>query len=234
MLDQLRQEVCQANRALVERGLVVFTWGNVSAIDRARGVVAIKPSGVAYHDLTPEMIVLVDLQGTVVEGDLRPSSDTPTHLELYRNFTAIGGICHTHSAAATAWAQAAREIPCLGTTHADFFHGAIPVTAPLTASEIAGEYERLTGTGIVQRFSRLDPLAMPAVLIAHHGPFTWGINAAQAVDNAVALEQIARMALDTLLINPAATPISDELLDKHFFRKHGASSYYGQPKERTR
>jgi L-ribulose-5-phosphate 4-epimerase len=231
MLEHLKEDVCRENKALVDRGLVVFTWGNVSAIDRARRIVAIKPSGIAYEDLTPEMIVLVDLTGSVVEGTLRPSSDTPTHLELYRSFSRVGGICHTHSPAASAWAQAAREIPCFGTTHADFFHGPIPVTASLAASEIAEDYERATGTGIVQRFSQLDPMTMPAVLVAHHGPFTWGRSAAEAGENAAALEHIARMALDTLLVNAGATPIADELLDKHFFRKHGTSAYYGQRKE---
>jgi L-ribulose-5-phosphate 4-epimerase len=231
MFEQLRRDVCRQNQALVEHGLVVFTWGNVSAIDRGRGVVAIKPSGVAYQDLTAEMIVLVDLEGTVVEGDLRPSSDTPTHLELYRSFVEVGGICHTHSRAASAWAQAAREIPCFGTTHADFFHGSIPLTDPPSSTEIAGNYERATGTGIVRRFSGLDPMAMPAVLVAHHGPFTWGRNAAEAVTNAAALEHIASMALDTLIINAGATPIANDLLNKHFFRKHGASAYYGQAKE---
>jgi L-ribulose-5-phosphate 4-epimerase len=231
MFDHLKHEVCHAHRTLVEQQLVTFTWGNVSAIDRARGVVAIKPSGVAYQDLTPEMIVVLDLEGSFVEGNLRPSSDTPTHLELYRSFPGVNGICHTHSPAATAWAQAARELPCLGTTHADYFHGSIPVTEPLRPEEVEAEYERTTGTAIVRRFIGRDPLEMPAVLVAHHGPFTWGKSAAEAVENAAALEQMATMALDTLLINPGASTISGYLIDKHFYRKHGKSAYYGQRKE---
>jgi len=229
MYEDLRQQVYEANMALQRHGLVVFTWGNVSGIDRAGGVIAIKPSGVSYEDLAPEGIVIVDLQGQVLEGDLRPSSDTPTHLELYRNFEGIGGVCHTHSMYATTWAQAEQAIPCFGTTHADYFYGPVPVTDALTRGEIEGPYERNTGLLIVRRFHDLDPLRMPAVLVANHGPFTWGPGPAQAVENAVVLEQVARMAYGTVAINGQQRAIAQALLDKHYLRKHGASAYYGQP-----
>jgi len=228
MYDSLKQQVYEANMALQKHGLVVFTWGNVSGIDRQQGVIAIKPSGVSYEKLTPESIVLLDLQGKVVAGDLRPSSDTPTHVELYRSFPGIGGICHTHSLYATMWAQAQREIPCFGTTHADYFYGPVPVTDPLTHEEIRGAYEVNTGRVIVRRFAQLDPLQMPAVLVANHGPFTWGRDPAQSVESAVVLEQVALMAYGTLLVNAKQDCISQALLDRHYLRKHGAGAYYGQ------
>lgn len=228
MYDSLKQRVYQANMALPRHGLVVFTWGNVSGIDRTRGVVAIKPSGVSYEDLTPEGIVIVDLQGRVLAGDLRPSSDTPTHLELYRSFAAVGGICHTHSLYATMWAQAQQEIPCFGTTHADHFYGPVPVTAALTTEEIAGPYEHNTGRLIVRRFADLDPLRMPAVLVAQHGPFTWGTGPEQAVENAAVLEQVAQMAYGTVTIHAGQRAIVSALLDRHYLRKHGKDAYYGQ------
>ena len=228
MYEALKQQVFDANMALQRHGLVVFTWGNVSGIDRAGGVIAIKPSGVRYERLTPENIVLVDLQGNMVEGDLRPSSDTPTHLELYRSFPGIGGVCHTHSTYATMWAQAQREIPCFGTTHADHFYGPVPVTDALTREEVDGPYEQNTGRVIVRRFTRVDPLQMPAVLVANHGPFTWGKDPAQSVENAVVLEQVALMAYGTLLVNARQDCISQALLDRHFLRKHGKNAYYGQ------
>jgi len=228
MHHKLKQDVCDANIALQRHGLVLFTWGNVSAIDRDRSVVAIKPSGIDYDELTPESIVVLDLQGNVIEGDLRPSSDTPTHLELYRSFPTLGGVCHTHSTHATMWAQAQRDIPCLGTTHADYFYGPVPVTAPMTAEEIAQDYEANTGKVIVRRFDRLDPAQMPAVLVANHGPFTWGASAAAAVENAVVLEEVAKMAAGALGINSDQKAVSSSLLDKHYLRKHGENAYYGQ------
>ncbi len=230
MLESLKIEVCQANIELQRQRLVIYSWGNVSGIDRGRGLVAIKPSGVSYDELTPDMIVLVDMDGKVVEGRLNPSSDTPTHLELYRSFAAVGGICHTHSTNATVWAQAKRAIPCLGTTHADYFYGEIPVTRLLSPQEIQTDYELNTGKVIVEKFakSRLDPLQMPAVLVAAHGPFTWGKDAAQSVESAVVLEQIAAMALKTAAINAALEPVPAVLLDKHYLRKHGKNAYYGQ------
>ncbi len=228
MHEQLKKIVCDANIELQTHKLVIYSWGNVSGIDRAAGIVAIKPSGVPYDELTANKIVLLDLEGNVVEGDLKPSSDTPTHLELYRNFTDVEGICHTHSPNATMWAQACREIPCLGTTHADNFYGPIPVTDPMTPQQIEGDYELNTGKIIVKRFAGLDPLQMPAVLVANHGPFTWGRTCAKAVGNAVVLEQVAAMALGTLMINPGQKEILKALLDKHFLRKHGKNAYYGQ------
>jgi L-ribulose-5-phosphate 4-epimerase len=228
MYDKLKQRVCEANLDLQRHKLVVFTWGNVSGIDRDAGVIAIKPSGVSYEKLTPESIVIVNLQGNVVEGDLRPSSDTPTHVELYRCFPGIGGVCHTHSTYATMWAQAQREIPCFGTTHADHFYGPVPVTETLTREEVDGPYELNTGRVIVRRFAHLDPLQIPAVLVANHGPFTWGKDAAQSVENAVVLEQVALMAYGTLLVNARQNGIAQALLDRHYLRKHGQDAYYGQ------
>ncbi|MHC5061110.1 MAG: L-ribulose-5-phosphate 4-epimerase [Planctomycetota bacterium] len=228
MHDQLRKSVCDANLALVEHKLVIYSWGNVSGIDRREGIVAIKPSGIGYDELTPEKIVLLDLGGNVVEGDLRPSSDTQTHLELYRNFKNIGGVCHTHSTYATMWAQANREIVCMGTTHADFFYGAVPVTESMTVEEIKDDYELNTGKVIVRRFSELDPAQMPAVLVAGHGPFTWGASPADAVESAVVLEEVAKTAIGTVMINPGQNGISQVLLDKHYLRKHGKNAYYGQ------
>ncbi len=228
MHEELKKAVCQANIELQTHNLVIYSWGNVSGIDRSASVVAIKPSGVSYDELTPDKIVLLDLDANIVEGDMRPSSDTPTHLELYRNFDTIGGVCHTHSVNATMWAQACREIPCLGTTHADFFYGPVPVTDVMTADEIKGNYELNTGKVIVRRFADLDPIEIPGVLVANHGPFTWGKTPAATVEAAVVLEQMATMALGTLLINPNQDKISQVLLDKHYLRKHGKDAYYGQ------
>ena len=229
MLQALREEVFKANLELVRRGLVLYTFGNASGIDRESGLVVIKPSGVSYDTMTPAEMVIVDLDGNPVEGSLRPSSDLPTHLVLYRAFDRIGGVVHTHSRAATSWAQARRPIPCFGTTHADYFHGEIPVTADLTAGEIAGEYEVNTGHAIVRRFDGVDPLNMPAVLVAGHAPFTWGRTASEAARLSVILEEVAVLAFQTVQISAAALPICDDLCNKHFFRKHGAGAYYGQP-----
>lgn len=228
MYDELRKAVCDANLELPKQELVICSWGNVSGIDRAGGVIAIKPSGVDYDELTPDKIVLLDLDGNIVEGTLKPSSDTPTHLELYRNFGTIGGICHAHSPNATMWAQACREIPCFGTTHADYFYGAVPVTDVMTKEQIQSDYELNTGKVIVSRFSGMDPKNMPAVLVANHGPFTWGESPAAAVEATVVLEQIAAMALGTITINPNQNSIDKALLDKHYLRKHGKNAYYGQ------
>ena len=227
----LRERVLEANLEIVRAGLVVLTFGNASGADREAGVMAIKPSGVPYDDLTAESIVVLDLEsGAVVAGDARPSSDTPTHLVLYRAFAAIGGIVHTHSSYATAWAQACRELPCLGTTHADHFDGPVPVTRRLERAEVEGDYERLTGEVIVEELTRLGigPLERPAALVASHGPFAWGVDVERAVENAVALEAIAATALRTELLLPGAKPIGDDLRARHFGRKHGASAYYGQ------
>lgn len=229
-LDALRAEVLEANLELVRRGLVLYTFGNASGIDRAHGLVAIKPSGVPYERMTPDDIVVVNLEGETIAGNLRPSSDLATHLILYREFPAIGGVVHTHSRNATIWAQAGREIPCFGTTHADYFYGPIPVTEHLAASEVAGAYEANTGHAIVRRLHGLDPLQMPAVLVAGHAPFTWGTSVAEAAHHAVVLEEVAETARHTLAINSAARPISQELMDKHFFRKHGRNATYGQAK----
>ncbi|HLX74665.1 MAG TPA: L-ribulose-5-phosphate 4-epimerase AraD [Terriglobales bacterium] len=228
MLESLRNAVLKANLDLVARGLVIDTFGNCSAIARDQGVVAIKPSGIPYDRMRAEDIVLTDLNGRLVEGSLRPSSDLPTHLVLYRAFPHIGGVVHTHSSNATAWAQACREIPCLGTTHADYFRGPVPVTPHLEPGEIEAEYEFNTGQAIVRRFSGLDPAHMPAVLVAGHAPFCWGKTVEEAVHVAVMLEQVAWLAFSSLALNPAVQPLSDALRDKHFLRKHGPSAYYGQ------
>ncbi len=233
MLDELRNLVCQANLRLVSEGLVIQTWGNVSGIDRRRGLVAIKPSGVPYDGMRPEHIVLVELDGgRATEGSLRPSSDTPTHLELYRAFPDIGGVVHTHSLYATAWAQARREIPALGTTHADYFHGPVPCTRELTSGEINGDYEADTGKVIAERFlgarPPLRPQDLPGVLVSSHGPFAWGAAPAEAVHNAVIVEHLAHLASETLRIRPDLAVIQAPLLDKHFLRKHGPDAYYGQ------
>jgi len=232
LLQNLRKEVLEANLELVRRGLVLYTFGNVSGIDRESGLLAIKPSGVPYEELTPDHMVISDLKGNIVEGTLRPSSDLPTHVELYRQFPNIGGVAHTHSEYATAWAQAEKPIPCFGTTHADYFHGEVPVTGRLSASEINSEYERETGTAICRRFSNLDPDRIPAVLVAGHAPFCWGPSAGEAAHNAVILEYVARMAYHTLLINGESQPLMRELHDKHFLRKHGRNAYYGQAKSK--
>lgn len=229
--EALKEQVWKANLDLVKAGLVVLTWGNASGADRDAGVMAIKPSGVAYDALLPEDIVVVSLgTGEVVEGALRPSSDTPTHLVLYRELPTIGGVAHTHSSAAVSWAQAERDVPCLGTTHADHFHGCVPVTRRLREEEIRGAYEHETGVVIAECFRArgLDPDDVPGVLVAGHGPFAWGPTAAKAVENAIALEATARMALDTLRINPDAAAIDQALLDRHHRRKHGSGAYYGQ------
>jgi L-ribulose-5-phosphate 4-epimerase len=230
LLKTLREEVLEANLELVRRGLVLYTFGNVSGMDRSEGLVAIKPSGVPYEELTPDQMVVSDLAGKIVEGNLRPSSDLPTHLELYRHFSTIGGVAHTHSEFATAWAQAETPIPCFGTTHADYFHGPVPVTDRLSTSQITGDYELETGTAICQTFAELDPNAIPAVLVAGHAPFCWGASASAAAHNAVILEYVARMASHTLSINAESRPLARELHDKHFLRKHGRNAYYGQVK----
>ena len=230
LLKSLREEVLEANLQLVRRGLVLYTFGNVSGIERSAGLVAIKPSGVPYEQLTPAHIVISDLKGTIVDGDLRPSSDLPTHLELYRHFPSIGGVAHTHSEFATAWAQAETPIPCYGTTHAGSFHGPVPVTDRLSKTEIEGDYELETGTAICRAFANLDPNAIPAVLVAGHAPFCWGPNATAAAHNAVILEYVARMASHTLSINAESRPLARDLHNKHFLRKHGPNASYGQVK----
>jgi L-ribulose-5-phosphate 4-epimerase len=229
--ESLKNKIWRANLDVVEAGLVVLTWGNASGVDRDAGVMAIKPSGVAYDRLRPQDIVVVSLEnGEPVEDGLNPSSDTPTHLYLYQQFEAVGGIVHTHSHHAVSWAQAERELPCLGTTHADHFYGTVPVTRRLRQAEIRTAYEHNTGVVITERFREggLDPAQIPGVLVAGHGPFAWGPNAASAVKNAITLESIARMALDTYRLNPDADPIDQALIDKHFLRKHGPDAYYGQ------
>lgn len=228
MLEALRAEVLDANLELVRRGLVIFTFGNASAVDRAAGLCVIKPSGVPYDKMTPADMVITDLDGKIVEGKLRPSSDLPTHVALYRAYPSIGGVVHTHSRHATAWAQAQREIPCFGTTHADYFHGPIPVTEPLSAEEVDGDYEGNTGTAIIRRLEGLDPLGCPGCLVAGHAPFTWGKTVKDAAHMAVIVEEIAAMAWETVTINPGAVPISSAQRDKHHFRKHGPGAYYGQ------
>ena len=227
-LESLRQEVLDANLELVRRGLVLYTFGNASGISRDEGLVVIKPSGMPYETMKPEDLVVVDLNGEVVDGGLRPSSDLPTHLVLYKSFPTIGGVAHTHSRAATSWAQARREIPCFGTTHADYFRGPIPVTKPLSSAQIRDDYELNTGLAIVRCLAKHDPLHTPGVLVAGHAPFCWGQSAAEAAHNAVIVEEIAALALNTVSANPRARAISGDLHKKHFFRKHGPSAYYGQ------
>ncbi len=230
MLESLKQEVLEANLLLPKHQLVTFTWGNVSGIDREQNLVVIKPSGVPYETLKAEDLVVVDLEGNVVEGGLRPSSDTPTHLALYKAFPEIGGVVHTHSPWATSWAQAGRPIPALGTTHADYFYGEIPITRELTLEEVDRAYELETGNVIIETFRTrgIDPVAMPGVLVFNHAPFSWGESADQAVHNAVVIEEVAKMALQTFQLNPAVQPISQYILDKHYLRKHGKNAYYGQ------
>lgn len=232
LLQTLRESVLEANLELVRRGLVLYTFGNASGISRADGLVVIKPSGVPYEAMKPEHLVVTDLEGRIVEGNLRPSSDLPTHLVLYQAFPEIGGITHTHSEYATAWAQARKPIPCFGTTHADYFHGPVPVTAPMKDGEIATEYEKNTGIQIVRAFRDVDYSAIPAVLVANHAPFTWGPDPAASAHNAVILEAVAKMAYFTVGINHTAEAIGRELHDKHYLRKHGSNAYYGQAGER--
>lgn len=228
MLKQLRTDVLEANLEIVRRGLVLYTFGNASGIDRQTGLVAIKPSGVPYEAMKPSDLVVSDLNGKIVEGSLRPSSDLATHLFLYREFPAIGGVVHTHSEYATAWAQAGRAIPAYGTTHADYFYGPVPVTEELTDEEIGGDYVLNTGAAIVRRFKNLDPAAVPGVLVHGHAPFTWGKTPMDAAHNAVVLESIARMGYFTATLNAACEGVSQALLDRHYFRKHGAKATYGQ------
>lgn len=230
MLEELKREVYEANMELPKRGLITYTWGNVSGIDQERGYFVIKPSGVDYDKLSPEDMVVMDLNGNKIEGKYKPSSDTPTHMELYKKYPEIGGIVHTHSPEATSWAQAGRSIPLYGTTHADYFYGEIPCARNLTPEEIKEAYEKNTGLVIIETFEKrgLNPMYTPAVLCKNHGPFTWGKDAAEAVHNAVVLEEVAKMAAKTELINPTVEPAPDCLKDKHFFRKHGENAYYGQ------
>ncbi len=227
-LQALREEVCRANKDLQRHGLAILTWGNVSGVDRGEGVVVIKPSGISYDALTPESLAVVALDGTVVEGVLQPSTDVATHLELYKAFPDIGGITHTHSTYATIWAQACRDIPCCGTTHADYFNGPVPVTRSLTPDEVAEAYEKNTGRVIIERLARMNPMEVPAALVAHHGPFVWGTGPDQSVENSVVLEEIAKMAAGTCMLSGSATDIPDYLLARHYLRKHGAQAYYGQ------
>ena len=238
MLEELKEKVFRANLDLVKHGLVIFTWGNVSAIDRASGLVVIKPSGVSYETMRAEDMVVVDLDGKVVEGDLRPSSDTPTHLVLYKAFPEIGGVVHTHSTYATAWAQAGLDIPNIGTTHADYFHDDIPCTRDMRQPEVFGEYEKETAIVIVERFNGMNPNDTPAVLVKNHGPFTWGTDADNAVHNAVVLEQVAKMAFVSMTLNLTTLDVVNHkpsmnklLIEKHYSRKHGPNAYYGQKKK---
>lgn len=230
MLEELKRQVYKANMELPKRGLVTYTWGNVSGIDREAGLFVIKPSGVDYDSLRPEDMVVMSLEGKKVEGELNPSSDTATHLELYKAFREIGGVVHTHSSMATAWAQAGRELPCYGTTHADYFYGTIPCTRNLTKEEIEEGYEKNTGLVIIETFKGKNPVYVPGVLCKNHGPFTWGKDAAEAVHNAVVLEEVAKMNLYTEMLNPRAGEAPQYMQDKHFMRKHGPNAYYGQGK----
>lgn len=232
MLEALKQAVYEANMELPKRGLVTYTWGNVSGIDRETGYVVIKPSGVDYEDLTPDQLVVLDLDGNIIEGDLNPSSDTKTHLELYKAYPDLGGIVHTHSPHAVGWAQAGRDIPCYGTTHADYFYGSVPCARCLTTEEVDEDYEKNTGKVIIETFNgrNLNPVHVPGVICHSHGPFTWGKNAAQAVYHAVVLEEVAKMAMYTVTIKPEAAPAPQHVQDKHFLRKHGPNAYYGQKK----
>ena len=230
MLEELKKQVYEANMELPRRGLITYTWGNVSGIDRKTGYFVIKPSGVDYDALSPDDMVVMDLDGNKIEGKYKPSSDTATHLELYKKYPDIGGVVHTHSPEAVAWAQAGRDIPLYGTTHADYFYGAVPCTRKLTQEEVDSDYERKTGKVIVETFCdhNIDPMHVPGVLCANHGPFTWGKDAAQAVYHAVVLEEVAKMALLTNQINPNTAPAPQYVLDKHYHRKHGSTAYYGQ------
>lgn len=228
MLEALKEQVLEANLELPKRGLVTYTWGNVSAIDREKGLIVIKPSGVSYEAMCAKDMVVIDLNGNKVEGDLNPSSDTPTHLVLYKNFKDIGGIVHTHSSWATSWAQAGRKIPCFGTTHADYFYGTIPCTRKMTKEEIESQYELETGNVIVETFKDKNPSYIPGVLVHSHGPFAWGKDAGEAVYNAVVMEEVAKIAYRSVHLNDNISEVDKALLDKHFLRKHGANAYYGQ------
>jgi L-ribulose-5-phosphate 4-epimerase len=228
MLESLKRDVLQANLELPKHGLVLYTWGNVSGIDREKELIVIKASGVSYEEMGTEHMVVVDFKGEVIEGNFRPSSDTPTHIELYKAFSTIGGIVHTHSTWATQWAQAGKGIPCFGTTHADYFYGEIPCTRPMSIDEIQSDYEKETGKVIVETFLDREPEAIPGALVHGHAPFTWGRDANDAVHNSVVLEQIAKMSFHSLMIKPDLEPISRQLLDKHYLRKHGKNAYYGQ------
>ncbi len=232
MLEEFKEIVLRANLELPKKNLVTYTWGNVSGIDREKGLVVIKPSGVPYEELKAEDMVVLDLDGNKVEGDMRPSSDTPTHIALYKEYPALGGVVHTHSRYATIWAQAGKSIPPLGTTHADYFYGPIPCTRPLTKEEIEGEYELNTGKVIIETFNNagINPVYVPGVVVQSHGPFAWGKNPDEAVHNAVVMEEVGMMALNTKLLNPSIPDVDAYLLDKHFMRKHGANAYYGQSK----
>lgn len=233
MLEELKKQVFEANLKLVKHNLVILTWGNVSAIDRKSGLVVIKPSGVSYDDMKASDMVVVNLDGEIIEGNLRPSSDTDTHIELYKKYKDIGGVVHTHSTLATAWAQAKRDIPAYGTTHADTFYGSIPCARPLTSEEIEDEYEKNTGLVIIETLEQrnIDPLSVPGVIISSHGPFAWGESPSKAVYNSVVIEEVAKMALNTEILNKDIQSIPKELKDKHYYRKHGANAYYGQKKE---
>lgn len=232
MLEELKEKVCKANLDLVKHGLVLFTWGNVSGIDREKGLVVIKPSGVSYDNMKPSDMVVVDLEsGKVVEGDLNPSSDTPTHLVLYKAFPKIGGVVHTHSTYATAWAQTGLDIPNIGTTHADYFYKDIPCTRDMTEAEVFGQYELETGNVIVERFKGIDPMATPGVLVRNHGPFTWGTSPDNAVYNSVVLEAVAKMASISVGVNGSVPTMNNLLVEKHYSRKHGPNAYYGQKKK---
>lgn len=228
MLEELKSKVFKANLDLVKYNLVTFTWGNVSGIDREKGLIVIKPSGVKYEEMKVEHMVVLDMEGNVVEGELKPSSDTPTHVIIYRNFKDVGGVVHTHSTWATSWAQAEKSIPALGTTHADYFYGKIPCTRKLTKVEVESAYEKETGNVIVETFKDVDPNAVPGVVVSNHGPFAWGKNPEDAVHNAVVMEEVAKMAYNTVMLNNSVSGLESYLLDKHYLRKHGKDAYYGQ------
>lgn len=228
MLEKLKEQVYETNMELQRKGLVIYTWGNVSGIDREKGLVVIKPSGVEYDTMKPEDMVVLDLKGNIVEGKYKPSTDTPTHLVMYNTYPNIGGVVHTHSEWATIFAQAGMDIPAFGTTHADYFYGDIPCTRDLTDEEISGEYEKETGNVIVETIGDKDPLEVPAIIVKNHAPFTWGKNPENAVYNAVVLDKVAQMAYNTMILNPRVSRVKQHLLDKHYLRKHGANAYYGQ------